>query len=94
MFEFVLDYPRMYEWYPPYRVEVIGKGGVAEGSRLRRASMPDGSPMRAHFKRAIRRADAPRIIEETCDAGDLAGEGYLCSKRFRRDVREWPTTST
>ncbi len=44
LFDIVLDYPRMHEWYPRYRVEVIGGGDVVAGARLRHVLSPKGSP--------------------------------------------------
>jgi uncharacterized protein YndB with AHSA1/START domain len=75
LFDIVLDYPRMHEWYPPYRVEVVGGGEVAEGTRLRHELSPAGSPVKSRFTRTIRRIDPPRTIEESYDGGDLVGWG-------------------
>jgi uncharacterized protein YndB with AHSA1/START domain len=75
LFETILDYPRMHEWYPRYRVEVIGGGPVAEGARLRHELSPKGSPVKSRFTRTIQRIDAPKAIEETYDDGDLVGRG-------------------
>ena len=75
LFEIVLDYPRMHEWYPRCRVRVQGGGAVAEGARLDHELRPKGSPVTSRFVRTIRKIDAPRAIEETYDGGDLLGEG-------------------
>jgi ribosome-associated toxin RatA of RatAB toxin-antitoxin module len=75
LFDIVLDYPRMHEWYPRYRVEVIGGGEVVEGAQLRHELSPRGSPVKSRFTRTIRRIDPPRTIEETYDGGDLVGRG-------------------
>jgi len=75
IFDIVLDYPRMHEWYPRCRVEVIGGGSVAEGARLRHQLSPPGSPVRSRFTRTIERIDPPRAIEERYDGGDLLGWG-------------------
>ena len=75
LFDIVLDYPRMHEWYPRYRVEVIGGGDVVEGARLRHELSPPGSPVKSRFTRTIRRIEPPGTIEETYDDGDLVGRG-------------------
>ena len=75
LFDIVLDYPRMIEWYPRYRVEVIGGGPVVEGSRLRHVLSPPGSPIKSRFTRTIQHIDRPKAIEETYDDGDLVGTG-------------------
>ncbi len=75
LFAIILDYPRMHEWYPPYRVEVEGGGEVAVGARLNHVLSPAGSPVKSRFVRTIRKIDAPRAIEETYDGGDLIGQG-------------------
>ncbi len=75
LFDVVLDYPRMHEWYPRYRVEVIGGGDVVEGARLRHELSPKGSPVKSRFTRTIQRVDAPKAIEESYDDGDLVGHG-------------------
>jgi uncharacterized protein YndB with AHSA1/START domain len=75
LFAIVLDYPRMHEWYPRYRVEVIGGGPVVEGARLRHALRAAGSPVETRFTRTIRRIDPPHAIEESYDDGDLVGSG-------------------
>lgn len=75
LFATILDYPRMHEWYPRYRVEVIGGGPVVEGARLRHELSPAGSPVKSRFTRTIQRIDAPRAIEESYDDGDLVGRG-------------------
>ncbi len=75
LFDLVLDYPRWHEWYPRYRVALIGGGEVKEGARLRHELSPAGSPVKSRFTRTIRRIDSPRVIEETYDEGDLVGNG-------------------
>jgi ribosome-associated toxin RatA of RatAB toxin-antitoxin module len=75
LFDIILDYPRMREWYPPYRVEVVGGGEVAEGVSLNHELSPKGSPVKSRFVRTIRKIDAPKAIEETYDGGDLVGQG-------------------
>jgi uncharacterized protein YndB with AHSA1/START domain len=75
LFDIILDYPRMHEWYPPYRVELIGGGDVVEGARLRHELSPQGSPVKSRFTRTIRRIEPPKTIEETYDGGDLVGGG-------------------
>ena len=75
LFDIVLDYPRMHEWYPRYRVELIGGGDVVEGARLRHELSAAGSPFKTRFTRTIRRIDSPNMIEETYDEGDLVGRG-------------------
>ncbi len=75
LFEIILDYPRMHEWYPRYRVEVIDGSAVAEGTRLRHELSPPGSPVKSRFTRTIQRIDPGKAIEETYDDGDLVGRG-------------------
>ncbi len=75
LFDIVLDYPRMHEWYPRYRVEVIGGGDVVEGARLRHELSPPGAPFKSRFTRTIQRIEPPKAIEETYDDGDLVGRG-------------------
>jgi ribosome-associated toxin RatA of RatAB toxin-antitoxin module len=75
LFDIVLDYPRMHEWYPRYRVEVVGGGDVVEGSRLRHELSPPGAPIKSRFTRTILRLEPPRAIEESYDDGDLVGCG-------------------
>lgn len=75
LFAIVLDYPHMHEWYPRYRVEVIGGGEVVEGARLRHEISPRGAPVRSRFTRTIRRIEPGKAIEESYDGGDLVGEG-------------------
>lgn len=76
LFDIVLDYPHMHEWYPRYRVEVIGGGSeVAEGTRLRHELSPAGSPVKSRFTRTIQRIEPPKAIEESYDDGDLVGQG-------------------
>jgi len=75
LFDIVLDYPRMQEWYPRYRVEVIGGGPVVEGARLRHELSPPGSPVKSRFTRTILRIEPAKAIEESYDDGDLVGRG-------------------
>jgi ribosome-associated toxin RatA of RatAB toxin-antitoxin module len=75
LFEIVLDYPRMHEWYPRYRVEVIGGADVVEGARLRHELSPQGAPIKSRFTRTIQRIERPKAIEESYDGGDLVGRG-------------------
>jgi len=75
LFDLILDYPRMREWYPRYRVDVIGDGPVVEGTRLRHELSPPGSPVKSRFTRTILRIDPPKSIEESYDDGDLVGHG-------------------
>ena len=75
LFDIVRDYPRMHEWYPPYRVEVIGGGDVVEGASLRHELSPKGSPVKSRFTRTIQKLEPPKGIEETYDGGDLVGRG-------------------
>ena len=57
LFDIVLDYPGMHEWYPRCRVEVIGGGAVEEGARLRHELSPPGSPEVPSLNRAENRAE-------------------------------------
>ena len=75
LFDIVLDYPRMHEWYPRYRVDVIGGGEVLEGARLRHELSPPGVPIKSRFTRTIQRIESPSTIEESYDDGDLVGSG-------------------
>ena len=75
LFDIVLDYPRLHEWYPRYRVELIGGGDVVEGARLRHELSPAGSPFKSRFTRTIHRIEPPQKIEESYDDGDLVGRG-------------------
>lgn len=75
LFEVILDYPRMHEWYPRCRVEVIGGGPVVEGAQLRHELSPAGAPIKSRFTRTIQRIEPPKAIEETYDGGDLVGRG-------------------
>jgi ribosome-associated toxin RatA of RatAB toxin-antitoxin module len=75
LFDLVLDYPRMHEWYPRYRVEVIGGGPVEEGARLSHELSPPGSPVKSRFTRTIQRIEPSKAIEESYDDGDLVGHG-------------------
>jgi len=75
LFDIILDYPRMHEWYPRYRVEVIGGGSVVEGARLRHELSPPGAPIKSRFTRTIHRIEPLSTIEESYDDGDLVGHG-------------------
>jgi len=75
LFDIILDYPRMHEWYPRYHVDVIGGGEVVEGARLRHELSPPGSPIKSRFSRTIRRIEPGKAIEESYDDGDLVGQG-------------------
>jgi uncharacterized protein YndB with AHSA1/START domain len=75
LFDIILDYPRMRDWYPRYRIDVIGGGAVEPGARLRHELSPKGSPVKSRFTRTIQKVDRPTSIEETYDDGDLVGEG-------------------
>ena len=76
LFDTVLDYPGLQEWYPRYRVEVIGGGPVIEGARTRHELAAPGSPVKSRFTRTILNIDSPKKIEESYDDGDLVGTGY------------------
>ena len=75
LFDILRDYPRMHEWYPPYRVTVIGGGEVEEGTRLAHELSPAGSPLKVRFTRTIQKLEPPKAIEETYDDGALVGRG-------------------
>jgi len=75
LFDIILDYPRMHEWYPRYRIEVIGGGPVVEGARLRHELSPAGSPVKSRFTRTIQRIEPGKGIHESYDDGDLVGRG-------------------
>ena len=75
LFDTILDYPRMHEWYPRYRVSVQGGGEVAEGCHLDHELKAKGSPVTSRFVRTIHRIERPREIEESYDGGDLVGKG-------------------
>jgi hypothetical protein len=75
LFDTVLDYPTMHEWYPRYRVEVVGDGPIVEGTRLRHELSPPGSPVKSRFARTIQRIEQGKAIEESYDDGDLVGRG-------------------
>jgi hypothetical protein len=75
LFDTILDYPRMHEWYPRYRAEVIGGGPVVEGARLSHELSPPGSPVKSRFIRTIQRIESGKSIEESYDDGDLVGRG-------------------
>ena len=73
LFDIVLDYPRMHEWYPRNRVELIDGDDVVEGARLSHVLSPAGSPVKSRFTRTIQRIKPPNRIEESYDSGDLIG---------------------
>ena len=74
LFDTILDYTRMHEWYPKYRVEVVGGGDVREGVTLQHALT--AVPMvTSRFTRVIDKVDAPKRIEERYTGGDLIGKG-------------------
>ncbi len=75
LFDTILDYPHMQDWYPRYRVSVRGGGDVVEGARLDHELAAPGSPVKSRFVRTVQRIDRPRSIEETYDGGDLVGTG-------------------
>lgn len=75
LFDVILDYPGMKDWFPGYEIEVIGGGPVEEGARLRHALSAKGSPVTTRFTRTIKRIESPSRIEETYDDGDLVGTG-------------------
>jgi ribosome-associated toxin RatA of RatAB toxin-antitoxin module len=75
LFAIILDYPRMRDWYPRYKIDVIDGGPVQEGTRLRHELSPPGSPVKSRFTRTITAIDPGRSIEETYDDGDLVGKG-------------------
>ena len=75
LFDIILDYPRMHEWYPRYRVELIDGSEVIEGSRLRHELSPKGSPLKSRFTRTVHRIKRPSTSEESYDDGDLVGLG-------------------
>ncbi|MAI80691.1 MAG: hypothetical protein CL917_17250 [Deltaproteobacteria bacterium] len=75
VFDVILDYPHMHEWYPRYRVEVLSGGPVGEGTRLSHELSPAGSPVKSRFTRTIRSLESPLFIEESYDDGDLVGVG-------------------
>ena len=75
LFDIVLDYPRMHEWYPRYRVEVIGGGDVMKGARLRHELSAPGSPIKSRFTRTVDRIKSPNTLEESYVGGDLMGRG-------------------
>lgn len=75
LFDTILDYAHLHEWYPRYRVEVIGGGPVKEGTRTRHELSPKGSPVKTRFERTIQKIEPGRSIEESYDAGDLVGRG-------------------
>ena len=75
LFDIILDYPHIHTWYPRYRVEMIGGGGVVEGARLSHELSPKGSPIKSRFTRTIDRIKSPHTIEESYVGGDLMGRG-------------------
>jgi ribosome-associated toxin RatA of RatAB toxin-antitoxin module len=86
LFDIVLDYPRMREWYPRYCVDVIGGGEVIEGARLSHELAAPGSPVMSRFTRTIHRIDAPKTIEESYDDGDLVGLGRWQFEALGKDL--------
>jgi hypothetical protein len=86
LFDIILDYPRMHEWYPRYRVELIDGGEVVEGARLRHELSPPGAPMKSRFVRTIQRIERPTEIEETYDDGDLVGKGRWVFESLGEDL--------
>jgi hypothetical protein len=75
LFDIILDYPRIHEWYSRYQAEVIGGGAVAEGARIRHEISPPRSPVKTRFTRTIQRIEPGKEIEESYDEGDLVGQG-------------------
>ena len=74
LFDTILDYTRMHEWYPKYRVEVEGGGEVREGVTLQHTLTP--APLvKSSFTRVIDEIEAPKRIEERYTGGDLVGRG-------------------
>ncbi len=74
LFDTILDYTHMHEWYPKYRVEVVGGGDVREGVTLQHTLRP-APMMKSKFTRVIDNIDSPRQIEERYTGGDLVGRG-------------------
>ncbi len=75
LFDVVLDYPHMRDWYHRYEVDVIGGGDVVEGAQLQHVLAARGSPVKSRFTRTIQRVSPPTEIEEVYDGGDLVGKG-------------------
>jgi uncharacterized protein YndB with AHSA1/START domain len=75
LYDIILDYPRMQDWYPRYKVTVVGGGPVTVGTRLQHELSPPGSPIKSRFQRTILATERPRSIEESYDEGDLVGRG-------------------
>lgn len=73
LYDTILDYPRIREWFPSYKIDVIGGGPAREGSRLNHELTTGG--LKTRFVRTIRKTDRPRSIAETYDEGALVGEG-------------------
>ena len=74
LFDTILDYTHMHEWYPKYRVEVVGGGEVEEGATLQHTLTP--APLvKSKFTRVIDSIDSPRRIDERYTGGDLVGRG-------------------
>ena len=74
LFDTILDYPHIHEWYPKYRVEVVGGGEVKEGATLQHTLTP-APVMKTRFTRVIDRIEAPKRIEERYTGGALLGKG-------------------
>ncbi len=75
LFDIILDYPHMRDWYHRYEIDVIGGGDVVEGAQLQHVLAAKGSPVKSRFTRTIQRISPPKEIEETYDDGDLVGKG-------------------
>lgn len=73
LYDTILDYEGIREWFPSYRIDVIGGGPANEGSRLSHELTTGG--LKTTFIRTIRKTDRPQKIEETYDEGALVGEG-------------------
>ena len=74
LFDTILDYTHMHEWYPKYRVEVEDGGEVREGVTLQHTLTP--APLvKSKFTRVIENIDPPKQIEERYTGGDLVGRG-------------------
>lgn len=75
VFETVLDYANLHEWWKRYRCEVEGGGPVKEGTRVRHViNIPVVQP-KPTFVRTIRKIVPGERIEETYDEGDYVGTG-------------------
>jgi len=75
VFPVLCDYPRVRDWFPGYRIDLLTDGAVGEGARLRHEMAAGGGLMTTRFVRTIRRFEPPSLIEETYDEGDLLGRG-------------------